>query len=197
MATSGVIETPRLLIEPFAERDLTERYVAWLNDPQVVKFSDQRFRAHTLASCRTYWESFLSSPHFFWAIRLRNEANRLIGTMTAYIDEHHQVADVGILIGESRAWGQGYASEAWAAACDHLLRRACLRKVTAGTIEPNRGMIRVMEKAGMVDDGRRVRQCIWNGCEVDVVHRALFRETWLQQHPRSPFEGDDARQPVG
>jgi len=188
MATTGSIETSRLLIEPFAEQNLTERYVSWLNDPQVVQFSDQRFQTHTLASCRAYWESFRSSPHYFWAIRLHDEGDRMIGTMTAYVDEHHQVADVGILIGEKRVWGRGYASEAWITVCDYLLRHAGLRKVTAGTIEPNKGMIRVMEKAGMVDDGRSVRQCVWNDREMDVVHRALFKEAWLRQHPRSPFE---------
>ena len=191
MARATTLATPRLLLEPFGRHHLTERYVSWLNDPQVVQFSDQRFRTHTLVSCREYYETFGSSPHLFWAILLRGAADRHVGTMTAYVDEHHKVADVGILIGDGVAWGRGSASEALRAACDHLLRQLELRKVTAGTIERNVGMIRVMEKAGMVDDGRRQRQLLWNGCEVDVVHKALFREAWLELHPESAFERSD------
>lgn len=188
MATSDIIETPRLTIEPFGEQHLTEHYVSWLNDPRVVEFSDQRFERHTVEDCRRYWESFRTSPHFFWAILLRDAVGGHVGTMTAYVEERHSVADLGILIGNARAWGKGYATEAWSAICDYLFRRTGLRKVSAGTIEPNTGMIRVMEKAGMIEDGKRLRQLLWNGREVDVVHRALFREAWLQQHPQGPFE---------
>ena len=47
--TPIVLETPRLRLEPFAEAHLTERYVRWLGDPAVMKYSEQRFRTHTLA----------------------------------------------------------------------------------------------------------------------------------------------------
>ena len=46
MAESTVIGTTRLQIIPFREEYLTERYVSWLNDPEVVRFSDQRHRQH-------------------------------------------------------------------------------------------------------------------------------------------------------
>lgn len=187
MARGTTIQTSRLRIEPFSERFLTDDYVSWLNDPEVVRFSDQRFRVHTLASCRDYARAFEAGGDYFWAL-VRREGDRHIGTMTAYVDAHHQVADVGVLIGEPSAMGHGYASEAWLAVCDYLLRDVGLRKVTAGTIEPNIAMVRVMDKAGMVEDGRRRRQARWNGQDVDLIHRALFREAWLERHPRRPFD---------
>lgn len=36
----------------FADRHLTERYVGWLNDPAVVRYSEQRHSRHTLWSRR-------------------------------------------------------------------------------------------------------------------------------------------------
>ena len=68
MAEGPILETPRLRIVPFCELYLTPRYVAWLNDPDVVRYSEQRHRVHTLESCRSYWLSFSGTPHFFWAI---------------------------------------------------------------------------------------------------------------------------------
>jgi RimJ/RimL family protein N-acetyltransferase len=41
-------------------------------------------------------------------------------------------------------------------------------------------MIAVMKRAGMVDDGRRIRQCVFEGEEVDIVHMALFQEDWKE-----------------
>ena len=194
MAKSGLIKTPRLIIEPFAFAHISEQYVSWLNDAVVTQFSDQQFSKHTTESCQAYCKSFEGTPNYFWAIVAKDTIIGHIGTATAYVDEHHAVADIGILIGQSREWRKGYASEAWLGLCDYLFRSARIRKVTAGTIEPNVGMIKIMDRAGMVDDGRRLRQCLWNGQEVDQVHKALFRETWLLRYRDSPFRQSELSQ---
>lgn len=182
-----MIETPRMQIVTFSEKYLTQRYVSWLTDQEVVRYSDQRFRTHTLESCREYWEFFKNSPNYFWAINVQDGELGYIGTMTAYHDTNHSVADVGILIGEKKTWGSGYGSEAWIAVCDYLLRIEEIRKVTAGTLTVNIGMLKIMQRTGMVDDGRRNRQCLHEGLEVDMVHKALFREDWLLRYPRGPY----------
>ena len=166
---------PRLRLEPFGEAHLTPRYVAWLNDPEVVWFSEQRHRRHTLASAAAYAASFAGTPHGFWAIVAHDPVLGHIGNINAYVDESNSVADVGILIGDKAVWGRGYGLEAWTAVCRHLLEERGLRKVTAGTVAVNHGMLSIMRRAGMREDGRRQRQCVIDGVEVDLVHMALFR----------------------
>jgi RimJ/RimL family protein N-acetyltransferase len=150
--------------------------VGWLNDPEVVRYSEQRHRIHTIESCREYWRSFVGTPHHFWAILVSGSQLGHIGNINAYVDEKNRLADVGILIGEKTAWGQGYGLEAWIAVCMHLLNEQGVRKVTAGTSAANKGMLRIMEKSGMVADGRRVRQYIFEGKETDIIHMALFND---------------------
>lgn len=176
MARSPDIQTRRLLITPFSEKHLTPRYVGWLNDHEVVRFSEQRYKTHDLKSCRKYWWSFKDTPHYFWAISVIDGDLGHIGNINAYVNERHKIADIGILIGESRAWGKGYATEALAAVCDFLLGKLELRKVTAGTISPNKAMLRVMEKVGMVEDVIRKQHYIWEGRAVDVIHMAIFSD---------------------
>lgn len=180
------IETPRLRMVPFAERHLTERYVGWLNDPVVVRYSEQRFREHSLESCRTYWNSYAGTPHLFWAIEVKEAVESHIGNINAYLDANHGVADVGILIGAREAWGHGYGTEAWIAICDHLFREQGVRKITAGTASLNHGMRSIMRKAGMEEDGCRRAQLLIEGEEVDVVHAALFRDAW--EHRPAPAD---------
>lgn len=175
MAESLAIETERLLVVPFRETHLTERYVGWLNDPEVVRYSDQRFRSHTLDSCREYWQSFQGTPNYFWAVVAKDVKLGHIGTMTGFVDPPHRVVDVGILIGERAVWGRGYGSEAWTAVCHFLLYGVGMRKVSAGTLSVNDRMISIMRRAGMVEDGRRVRHCLFDGQEVDLVYAGLFR----------------------
>jgi [ribosomal protein S5]-alanine N-acetyltransferase len=176
VAETMPIETARLRIVPFSETYLTPRYAAWLNDPEVVRYSEQRHRHHTIESCRDYWYSFAGTPHHFWAILASEGQLGHIGNINTYVDEKNRLADVGILIGEKAAWGQGYGVEAWSAVCNHLLNEKGMRKVTAGTIAVNKGMLRIMERSGMVADGRRLRHYLFEGEETDVVHMALFND---------------------
>jgi ribosomal-protein-alanine N-acetyltransferase len=182
MARSPILETTNLRIVPFSEEFLTERYVGWLNDLEVVRFSQQRNRTHTLASCRDYLASFDGTPNHFWAIVSRDPAQGHIGNMNAYVDTTHQVADLGILIGERSVWGRGYGTEAWMAVCDYLFRSSDIRKITAGALAVNSAMAALARKAGMIEDGRRIRQYLFEGAETDVVHWALFKKDWIKRN---------------
>lgn len=176
MAQSRVLTTNRLLIEPFQEKYLTERYVSWLNDPEVVRFSENRHRTFTLESCRAYLASFENSPHYFWAIIAKDERLGHVGNINAYVDPPNLVADIGILIGERAVWGGGIGTEAWIAVCRYLLDEVGMRKVTAGAMATNTGMLHIMKKAGMVEDGVRKRHFLADGREVDLIYAALYRE---------------------
>jgi RimJ/RimL family protein N-acetyltransferase len=173
--TRPAIETARLRLEPFAARHLTRRYVAWLNDPEVVRFSEQRHRRHTIESAAEYVRSFDGSASRLWAIEVPGRGEPHIGNISAAVDAANGVADVGVLIGERSAWGQGYGSEAWTAVCRFLLQQAGVRKVTGGTVSLNLGMLAIMRRAGMQPDGVRARHLVVDGREADVVHMALFR----------------------
>ncbi len=170
------IETKRLTIAPFGEERLTERYVSWLNDPEVVAQSVLRFRNHTIETCRAYLTSFQGSDDQFLAIVCKSDELGHIGNMTIRVDARNGLADLSILIGEKRAWGKGFAAEAWMAVCDHLLQSGAVRKVTAGTLATNTRMLELMRRVGMEDDGRRKDHMIVEGRPVDVIFAALFRD---------------------
>lgn len=176
MPESADIQTRRLVIRLFKEEYLSERYVGWLNDPEIVRYSEQRHREHTIESCRQYMNSFQGTPHFFWAVFKSHDRPEHIGNINAFIDPHNLTADIGIMIGERTIQGQGYGAEAWLGVCGFLFETQNIRKITAGTISTNIPMIRLMKKAGMVEDGIRKRHYIYDGKEVDVIHMALFKK---------------------
>jgi RimJ/RimL family protein N-acetyltransferase len=179
VAQSPVLSGAKCRLEPFAERHLTARYVGWLNSPDVVRHSEQRHRSHDLASCRNYVASFEGSANFLWAIVANDPGLGHIGNINAYVDKMNCVADVGIMVGEHAAWGQGFGTDAWLAACRYLLIDLELRKVTAGTLANNHGMLAVMRHAGMREEGRRRRQALWENTEVDVVEAGVLRDEFI------------------
>lgn len=173
--TSAVITGERLYLCPFSESDITADYIRWLNDPEVVRFSNQRFRRHDEKSCVDYLRTFANSDNLFLAVRIADD-KRLIGTMTAYVSSHHGTADMGLLIGERGLWEQGFGLEAWNLLLNHLLQVHRLRKITAGTLRCNVGMTRIMERSGMRMEAVRSQQELVDGEPQDVLHFAKFRE---------------------
>jgi RimJ/RimL family protein N-acetyltransferase len=160
-------------IFPFERHDITDTYVSWLNDPEVTKFSNQRFHEHNLESCIRYFDKFVKSNNLFLSVR-RCDNGQAIGTMTVYFAHHHGTADVGILIGERTVWAMGYGQDAWSTMIDWLSCQEAIRKVTAGTLASNKGMINLMENSGMELEAVRKNQEIVEDKPVDVLYYAKW-----------------------
>ncbi|WP_333874408.1 GNAT family N-acetyltransferase [Methylobacter sp.] len=156
-------------LRPFAEADIAQRYIDWLSDPELMKYSNQRFRSHSADNCRDYLASFHNSDNLFMAIIYDGQ---LAGTMTAYVSSVHQTADIGLLIG-TQSQGKGLGKDAWVALMAHLFRSG-IRKVTGGTLRCNSAMVRIMESAGMQPDGIRVAQELVDGKPEDILYFARF-----------------------
>jgi RimJ/RimL family protein N-acetyltransferase len=177
------IGTQRLILEPFSERHLERGIVDWLNDPEVMRYSDNRHRTHTLQTSRAYLASFAGSPNYYWAIMLQGATEIMVGSITAYVDVNNSVADVGILIGEKIYWQGGYGSEGFAGVVDWLITSRRIRKVTAVTMSVNTGMLGIMRKVGMREEGRKARYFLLDGHEIDMICGAVFAEDWRKSPP--------------
>jgi ribosomal-protein-alanine N-acetyltransferase len=178
MTSSLDIRTKRLLITPFSKRHLTERYVGWLNDHELMRFSEQRHKAHTMESCYAYWQSFEGTSNYFWAIEEVEHNFGHIGNINAYVDKNNLLADIGILIGEKKAHKRRYGIEAWIGVCHFLFQKAGMRKITAGTLSANLPMLKLARHVGMIEDGVRKMHYVNNNQEVDIIYMALFKEQW-------------------
>jgi len=167
------IHTERLILRIFTLEYLTNKYVDWLNDSEVVKYSEQRHKLHTLSTCREYYESFKNQSNLFLVILIKDNLEH-VGNITVLIDKNNLVADVAILIGEKTVWGEGYGKEAFVGIMNYLLQNSVVRKVTAGTMSINKPMLAIMHSSGMVADGVRRGQFIVDGKEVDMVMTAAW-----------------------
>lgn len=159
-------------LERFTASYLTDRYVGWLNDPEVVCYSENRHRRHSPDSCASYFASMTAGGHEFYAI-VRQADGEHIGNITIYIDAPNKIGDISIMIGERSARGHGLGREAWSLACEHALTALGLRKITAGTMSENRPMLALMA-ASMKIEAVRPRQFLLNGREVDGIYAGRF-----------------------
>ncbi len=138
-----------------------QKLVWWLNDREIMQYSEQRHQRHTEQTQRAYIEQ--ACP--YWAIFYENA---LIGTIGATVDWRNKSANLGIMIGEMQARGLKLGVEAWCAGMEHMAA-AGMRKIEAGMMAVNIPMIKTCYACGMVEEGRMRGHFLWNEQPMDLV----------------------------
>lgn len=160
--------TDRLLLRDITEDDVTAKYVRWMNDPRVNRYLESRFVTHTAESIRRSVVE-LSQNSVFAAVIDRATGDHIGNIKLGPVDHHHRTADIGIVIGEERCWGKGFATESIIAMTDHAFEVLGLAKVTASVYAINLASIRAFQKAGFELEGTRCSQFSIGESRTDAV----------------------------
>ena len=146
----------RVVLRRLEVSDVTDRYVEWMNDPEVTQFLESRFVTQTRDSVSDFVASALATPDLeFFAIVDRATQTHVGNIKLGPIDRNHMTADVGLMIGERVFWGKGYGTQAISLITQYAFDELGLCKVTAGAYSNNLGSIRAFEKAGWQVEGTR------------------------------------------
>jgi RimJ/RimL family protein N-acetyltransferase len=156
-------------------------HVAWLNNKELMKWSDQQFQEHDMISQRLFLEQAQAAgTPLVYDIRLKENAEDAksplawtVGSLHIHIDKNHARADLGIMIGSSYVW-RGYGKEAWKAAQDYCFVKLRMMKLEAGCALPNVGMIKILVACGWREEGIRYSHFLYNGRRYDLVQFGKF-----------------------
>ena len=163
----------RILLTKFQDIDVDQQYIDWLNDPEVVRYSNQRFHKHTFESCEQYRRTFDIPGKYFFSVSIIDTKQK-IGTVTAYTNTDHGTADLGILIGEKSVWGRGYGIDAWETLARWVAVEHGVRKITGGALARNKAMIKIFQKSNFHLETVQRNQEIYYGMSEDILLYAKF-----------------------
>lgn len=159
------LQTQRHVLRPYTVADISARHIKWLNDPRVVAYSEQRHTKHTLETQRDFVQFFPADSHI-WLIE--DTQGVQIGTMTAYVDGHNLVANLGIMIGDVRYWGQARGLEIWNEVV-RLLFDTGTQKIEAGCMTINTAMSKICVRSGMRLEGTKAAHFLYDNARVDLL----------------------------
>jgi len=140
-------------LKPLQRADLNERYLNWLNDPEVTKYMiGERFPV-TMDHLEKYCGKMTNSPnHVIFAIWVDKVH---VGNVTLNdIDWVARVANVGIMIGDKEFWRQGVGTESLRQISNYAFEKLNLRKLWAGMAFGNVGSLGAFERVGFSEEGR-------------------------------------------
>lgn len=148
------LETNRLILRKFTITDAEEMYNNVgkdLNVANYVSFSPHKSVEET-KKIISMWIAEYENNSYHWVVELK-ENHQIIGNISVNEQsKKHNNCEIGYVYG-SKFWGNGYATEALQKVLNYLLLECDFHLVEARHYESNPASGKVMQKAGMINDG--------------------------------------------
>ena len=169
------LQGEKVFLRNLIPEDISPAYVDWMNDPEVVQFTESRFRVHSHDSIRAFVETCAAQPSALLLGIFDNQTALHVGNIKiGPVNPHHGTADIGLIIGRKSFWGRGIATEAIALARDHAFGTLGIEKLTAGCYAGNDASCRAFIKSGFAIEGTRRLHCRLECRRVDVFEFGLL-----------------------
>lgn len=149
-----MISGDRVILRKLKISDITQRYIDWLNDPQVNQFLSVRDNQQNIDKVKNYIHSFKNNKNklLFGIFEINTKLH--IGNITfSSIDWKNEVGVVGIAIGDKNFWGKGFATEALRLAIKYAFAYLKLHRLEAGVNINNIASCKLFERVGFIRDG--------------------------------------------
>ena len=154
--TNYKIEGNNIILRRLNIKDVTENYVSWLNNPKINKFLECRHNIHTYETTCAYVENLNQdeSLELLMGIFLINQDKHIGNIKLGEVNWINLHSHLGIIIGDSREWGKGYATAAVKLISNFAVNNLGLNTLVAGCYEENVGSYKAFIKAKWKYSGR-------------------------------------------
>jgi len=102
------LKNKRITLRPLKLSDATSFY-QWMNDKEVIKYLLSQSGIKLAEQIKWIRSQAQNKNKIIWAIE--NEEGNLIGNTCLKLNVKNKFANLGIMIGEKKQWGKGYAGE--------------------------------------------------------------------------------------
>ena len=131
-----------------------------------------------LDGTRAWWEA--TRRHDPGPLLIETQSGEPVGVCTLEeVDGRSRAAVLGIWIAEAH-WRRGYGTDAVRTLCRFGFREMNLQRIGLSVYETNPGGVRVYEKVGFKEEGRRRRAEFVDGRYVDVIEMGLLVDELIE-----------------
>ncbi len=156
--------------------DVTDAYVRWYSDNEVVRFSDNQYRNFTLeGQCEYVNACLIDTNTDLYGIF---DGDLHIGNILINgLESLHRRAEITYVVGVPSYWGKGVGSFAVASIVELAKNKYNLNKLIAGLAEGNLGSQKILERNGFILEGQRTKHLLYNGEYLDQLDFGLLLNT--------------------
>jgi len=177
-----ILKGPRLTLRPIKLSDAAD-YVRWFKDKRVVLYMGESLYRISLAKEKEYIRAIQrKKDNLFFSII--TEDGKHIGDTALHLNQSNKRAGFGLLIGDKKYWGRGYAGECIKILGNFLFEKLKYNRFQLTTVVNNKRAVRAYKKAGFKTEGL-LREFQWSRVEKkfnDEYTMSILRSEWLKKY---------------
>tara|TARA_Y100000768_G_C23661660_1_gene533471 strand:- start:63 stop:578 length:516 start_codon:yes stop_codon:yes gene_type:complete len=133
------------LIKKLVSSKDIEKWLSWLNDENITKFSDKRFKKHTISSQNKFLKKKINEKNsYIFQIKFKN---KFIGVIElSSVNILNKGCEISYMIGEKKMHGKGLGTKAIKICLQFAKHQLNLKKVYAGINSKNIESAKVLKK---------------------------------------------------
>jgi len=166
-----------IILRKLSIEDASEEYLNWMNDYEVVKFTESRYMVHTMESLKNFILHVNNDYNYCFAMVDIASGKHIGNIKIGNIHPIYKYADVGLIIGNKDFYGKGIATEALKLCIEFAFKQLKLHRLWAGIYDVNVGSIKAFERAGFVREGCEKEKCLFEGKRVDCYLYGIVNES--------------------
>ena len=167
----------RIFLGPLSKKLDLKTYASWLNDPETTLYMGSGKFPSTVEGLKKYIDLYNNSRDGMLLGIFTIKNSRHIGNISLHmIDWRSRNGEIGIVIGEKKAWGQGYSTEAIKLVVWHAFNKLNLHKLYAGMIDGNEPSWRAFKSCGFKKEGLLEEHFYLNGKYLDCFRVGLLKK---------------------
>lgn len=172
----------KLYLRPLGKSDINERYLGWINNPEVTEHMATGAFPSTIEKLEEYYRGMTTSHNHVILAIVDKDSHTHIGNITLNdIEWVNRRANLGIMIGDRDFWGKGYGTEATRLMIRYAFDRLNLHKLWLGVNASHTSAIRLYEKVGFEVEGRSKDGCYRNGTYHDSIIMGITAEKYSKE----------------
>ncbi len=180
MITEKILEGSTIYLRQIQEDDCGDRYVSWLNDPEVNQYLETKWSLQNKDTVLEFVRDQRQNSHsYLFAIIYRENDVHIGNIKIGPIYKYHKYASLSYFIGEKQFWNRGIATEAIKLACKFGFEDLCLHRIESAAYSCAIGSWKALEKCGFVREAVLRKQVLYNQEYIDVYKYGLLKNELL------------------
>ena len=178
------LETPRLILRPFADSD-TAAFVAYRCEKEVAKYQSWDVPYPEKEAIAFIAAMKLAKPGILgeWyqlAIELKATGEMIGDCAFCVLADDGKQAEIGFTLAPKHQ-GKGYGTEAVKRSLDYLFTEYNLHRVRANCDPANTASVKLLQRVGMRCEGHFIKSLWFKGAWTDELWFAILRDEWRRK----------------
>ncbi len=165
-------------------KDLSEDspYFNWLDDLSLDIYTERSYFPNNLKSYRSYYEHTCENSDILLLGIYDNQSGKHIGNISfQHINWINRNASINYMLGDKEFTGKGITTQACLMLMYYGFNKLNFERIWAGVSEAHLASQRVLQKVGLVEEGKKRKHILRQGNYYDVIMMGAIREEWIEK----------------